>query len=594
MSTCHSDERRGRALGAGSDGRISARIALTTPPVAEILRSALHAQPAPLLPQNDRGPRAPFILPIAFASLLLSCAQPQQPAQPSPSVEPKYGGTISVEELTEPTNFDFSLAGISRGNQQAIALAYNSLLTFKTGPEVEFSDLVLQPEIAGRWEVTPDARRYTFHLREGVKFANMPPVNGREVTSADIKWNYEYHSRTGQFKEKHPGPGQFAWMFEGVERIEAPDPATVVVHFEKPFAPFLSYAGSFTTPIQPKEIYERDGHFKDDVVGTGPFQLDRAASQRGTRWVFKRNPNFFRAGLPYLNEVRWLLLPDITTTMAAFQTKQLDIISQTLSQQEAETIKRQSPEAQLYTYNNLGARNLYMNQRRPPFNDERVRKAIGFALDRDEIIKTFSGGRGQWAVPGLFPGILTQEEIKAMLRYDPEEAKRLLAQAGHGAGLDLEFFYPGNAFGEVHVQESQLIQAQFKKVGINLTFKSFDLPEYLSRTRRDTYDITLRGTGPEPDVDAYLYAAFHPDSQRNYQGVNDPKLTELLEAQRREPDPAKRREIWRQAGRYLTEHALGLVTYNAASFEFQQGYVRNYRVNGGRRVWPLAATWLDK
>jgi peptide/nickel transport system substrate-binding protein len=534
---------------------------------------------------------------IGLLSIMLAACQSGPPTgQPAATGGPgtsRNGGTLIVEEVNDPASFDMSISGTQRGALHATGLAYDSLLRFKHGPNVGFGELEIEPALAERWEVSPDARSYTFYLRKGLKFANLPPVNGRELTSADVKFSYEYWSRTGEFKDKGLPPGQFASYFEGMERIETPDPLTVKISFSKPFAPFLSYTAAFNNPILAREIYDQDGSFADRIVGSGPFQLDVGASQKGSRWVFKKNPNYWEAGKPYLDEVRWLIIRDQSSIGSAFKTKQLDMTG-TMTFQEAEQFKRDSPDAVLMPQQSLAAQAIYMNERRPPLSDERVRKAISLAVDRDEFIQTFSGGKGSWSLYGAFPDTFSQEEIRQILKTDLNESRRLLTEAGYGNGLELEFLYPGNGFGEGYILEMQLFQSQLKKVGINLNIKSLDLPSYLERTRRDTYDITLRGVSVQPDVDSYLYLSFHPASQRNYYGVDDPNVTRLLEAQRSEPDVAKRRDIVREVVRYTTDHAMGLATYTPVLYRAVQPHVKNFAAHSGTGFWPVESTWLEK
>src|SRR5688572_22479775 len=90
-------------------------------------------------------------------------------------------------------------------------------------------------------------------------------------------------------------PDGNSFQYEGFDRAEAPDPYTVSIHFKTPFAPFLNYAASRWNPIMPKEVYQAEGHFKDSLVGAGPYILDTAASQKGTRWVWKKNPTYLNA-----------------------------------------------------------------------------------------------------------------------------------------------------------------------------------------------------------------------------------------------------------------------------------------------------------
>src|SRR5581483_9525839 len=158
------------------------------------------------------------------------------------------------------------------------------------------------------WE-TPDAQTFTFHLRPDVKWANTAPVNGRPLTSADVKWTYEYASRTGAFKgnKQLPTPS-FGILLEGLQSIETPDDHTVVFHFENPYAPFVNYAYDRGLQIVPHEIFDQDGSLSKHMVGTGPFMLDESASQHGSRWVFRKNPGYWQSGKPYVNEIDYLVI----------------------------------------------------------------------------------------------------------------------------------------------------------------------------------------------------------------------------------------------------------------------------------------------
>ena len=279
-------------------------------------------------------------------------------------------------------------------------------LVFKHGTDVPYDTGVLQPNLAAKWE-QPDPMTYVFHLRPGIKFANMPPVNGRDLTSSDIKWSYEYWSRSGQFKDKKLPPSQYASYFEGVAGIDATDPQTATVRFSKPFVPFINYTASYFNPIVPHDIYDADGKLSNQIAGTGPGQIDLQDSQKGSRWVWKRNPAYWDTGKPYVDEVHWIVIADEAAATSAFQTKQVDILgiaADTISARTAEQIKKANPTAMVAEYLPVGT-SLYLNINcsRAPLKDARVRQAISFGLDRDEFIKTISAGRGGWALSGSIP-----------------------------------------------------------------------------------------------------------------------------------------------------------------------------------------------
>lgn len=530
---------------------------------------------------------------LSLAALALACGAPQSPGDSDAAVHgagPKYGGTLKVHNTLDPYDWDITYTGKAVGNREPRALATNSLLGFRSGPDVEYGDSIIRPELAERWEVSPDAKTFTFNLRKGVKFADLPPVNGREFTSADVRWSFEYLARTGDFK-KLPRANT-GWMLEGLERVDTPDPYTAVVRFKESFAPFLNYVSHEFVYIAPHEIYDQDGHLKNRVVGTGPFQLDEAASQKGTRWILKKNPTYFEAGKPYLDEVQMLVVPDQSAGMAAFKTGQLDWMLD-LTAPEAEEFKPSVPNAMTYEFMQNPV-HVYMNNSRPPFDDVRVRKALSLAIDRDEFIKVLAGGKGGWAVAGTVPGVFTQEEIKKMVRNDPTEARKLLAEAGYPNGLTVEFTFPTDR-GREQITQMELLQAQLTRAGINAVPKGMPYSQYSPLRKKAEHALQITGKDVTGDVDSYLFAVFHPSSGNNYDRIDDPKLNKLLVGQRQEADPVKRKEIIRQAARYLaTECYCGLAVYAGAAVQFWQPQLKNYRPNWQIKGWGIEDSWLDR
>jgi len=229
-------------------------------------------------------------------------------------------------------------------------------------------------------------------------------------------------------------------------------------------------------------------------------------------------------------------------------------------------------------------------------NDARVRKALALALDRDEIIRTLAAGRAKWALAGAFDEVYSEEEVKQILRYDPAEARRLLAEAGHGSGLEIEWMYHNQATGPNSGLVAQLVQSQLKKAGINVKLGPVEFQDWLLRTRVgvSNFEMVARGQAVKEDVDAYLYASFHSRSSRNYSGVDDPALDRMLEAQRAEVDPAKRRALVREAVRHIADHAWGFRTYADMEYQVWQPYLKEYYPHNGREYWNLTDSWLDK
>lgn len=510
--------------------------------------------------------------------------------------QPQSGGQLNLRVTADPFDYDSSYSGKFTPNQFAIDLAYNSLLGYKTGPGVGYSEVSLVPELAARWETPADAQTYIFHLRDGIKFANMPPVNGTTLTSADVKWTYEYASRTGQFQAKNLPAGQYNWLFEGLDRIETPDDSTVVVRFTKPFAPFLTYAASEYNPIVPHEIFDQDGDLRSRIAGTGPFQLNVSASQKGTRWVWAKNPTYFASGRPYADGIQWLVIADDATARAAFQARQLDVLSGTaITAKAAQDIRGSFPEAVPFHSPNPEPYHVWINTTKPPVDDVRVRQAISAAIDREEFVRTFTNGEGKLGLCGALVDTFTQDEIRQLTPYDPAKAKQLLSAAGHPAGVSLEMNYPP-AYGDEFVAAAQLFQAQLKKADINLTLKSEDLQTNLLRRKQGDYVVNVTGgLGTLGDPDSYLFQFFYSSSSANYSRLHDQKLDSLITAQRQEGDPAVRKQKVRDAVRYINVDAAdGIALFHDVSYLFWLPRVRDYYPSWLNLEGPYTDAWIAR
>jgi peptide/nickel transport system substrate-binding protein len=205
------------------------------------------------------------------------------------------------------------------------------------------------------------------------------------------------------------------------------------------------------------------------------------------------------------------------------------------------------------------------------------------------------GGHGEWAIreSNVFADLFTKEEIHSIIKYDPEEARRLLREAGYPQGFSVKSMY--TATDATATKAVELIQAQLKKVGINLELEPLDAAEVTTRKRARDFDTYWAGEAPRSDLDGSLYLAVHPTGAFNFNDVDDPKVTALLAAQRREADPAKRRELHREVLRYLNENAILNPTWRRTQFIFLQPYLKGwYHHADYRAIGSVWNTWLDK
>lgn len=505
---------------------------------------------------------------------------------------PKRGGTLTRASAWDPPMLDPRLTQ-SVGLYQFAGLTSNRLVRYVVGDEASGpTDLSLKGDLAESWSVSPDHRMWTFKLRQGVKWQNVPPLNGRELTSADIKYCFEAYAKEGVQ----------TFNFREIEGIETPDKYTVRLHMQSPNV-FVAHA--LAEPIAvifSREVLEEDGDLKKRLIGTGPFILKEHS--RKVRVVLQRNPDYWDKGRPYIDEYIILSTPDDATRKAAFRTGQADFIWMA-SPSEVETIRKTNPNVLIQAYHNTGAFfGLAMAQDKPPFNDVRVRRAVSMAIDRQKQLDTVFEGHGMlgWGVPYVYyqDKPPTAAQFGPWWQYKPADAKRLLAEAGHPNGFSTTLFY--YEYWPQMTSQVQLVQAELKKnLNIDIKITKLDYTTYYGRYVDPKWEGMAWGfqSGHAVGVDERTYQYMHSKSTKNFFRVNDPQIDDLTTKLRQTPDPKEQRVITKKiVDREFDQVARLWMPYDNG-FILAQPYVRNFasialRRTDGYGSPHIARLWLDK
>ena len=250
---------------------------------------------------------------------------------------PKRGGILRVRGF-DPPHFDPHIA-TANFTQSTLSFVYSKLVRHKVGGDVPPGRFIVEPDLAERWEELDDTT-YVFHLRQGVKWHNKPPVNGRELVAEDVKFTYDRF-----LTEKGNGN---RYLLDSVDRIEVVDRYTVKFLLKEPFVWFISVlAYPTSTWIVAPEVVQQYGDLKksETAIGTGPFILERY--EPNVKSVFKRNPDYYREGQPYVDGVEWLVIPDESTGLAMYRTGQIDCgpgTSWAVRQQDLDSLKKTHPQ----------------------------------------------------------------------------------------------------------------------------------------------------------------------------------------------------------------------------------------------------------
>ncbi len=511
---------------------------------------------------------------------------------PASTKPPKRGGTITRASSWDPPVLDSRLTQ-SIGLYQFLGLVQNRLIRYTFADETNNpGDLTLKGDLAESWQSSPDYRVWTFKLRQGVKWQNVAPTNGRELVAADVKYCFEAYAKEGVQ----------SFNFQEVEAVETPDKYTLRVHLQTPNVFLPQNLAEPIAVIFPREVLEEDGDLKKRTIGTGPFILKEHT--RKVRIVLARNPDYFDKGRPYLDEYVILSTPDDATRKAAFRSGQSDILW-LASPGEVETIRKTTPATVTQAYHNtLAPFGVALAQDRPPFNDVRVRRAISMAIDRQKQVDTVFEGHGiiGWGVPYIYyqDKPPTAAQLGPWWQYRPAEAKKLLAEAGHPNGFSTTLFY--YEYFPQMTSQVQLVQQDLKKnLNIDVKITKFDYTTYYGRYVENKWDGMSWGfqSGHAVGVDERTYQYLHSKSPKNFFRVNDPVIDELCVKLRQTPDVGEQRAITKRIVDREFEQALRLwMPYDNGFLNFQPS-VRNgaaiaLRRTDGYGSPAIARVWLDK
>lgn len=430
---------------------------------------------------------------------------------------PKSGGELILAG-GDLQKLDFQ-ATISTPTQYASSLVFSRLVRYD--PHTALNDYGIIPDLAESWEVSED--QIVFHLKPGVKWQNLDPMNGRELTAEDIKYSLE---RVGTDDAEYV----HAYKVGPIASIDAPDASTVVLNLARPSASLLFDLGSGQgMGTVPREVIEADGDLNTRWVGTGPFMLD--TWEQGTRIRFLKNPDYHLNGQPYVDSVEWRFIRDASTNLANFLADQLHFyIAPSLEQ--ANQI-RESTDATVTPYVHLGGTHKVPNvgpSGPEALRDVRVRRAIDIGIDRELILDLVLGGDGVYAGPPLPQTYgkwsLPDDEVAEAYKMNLEEARKLLDASGFNDLKLVNRYSNTSTFSE---DESPLMQQTLAEIGIDLQLEPVERTVYLQSQVDHDFELMSIGMGAYPDPDNYLFPTFHSAGTKNYGQVNDPDLDARIE-----------------------------------------------------------------
>lgn len=393
------------------------------------------------------------------------------------------------------------------------------------------ADLAVQPGLATSWEISEDGKTYTFHLAEGVTFHDGSTFDSEDVAASLRRVQAE---TTGS---------PLASRISPVTGIETPDPQTVVLTLDAPFAPLLSSLAGIA--IVPAEMESDIDALQQKPDGTGPFMFDEW--QPNGYIALKKFDGYREDGKPSIDEVKFHFVPEAATRQIGLTSGEYDLLP---SVDPATAMQLEGMGADVEQTRDLAYTLIGMNVESGPLADPKVRQAVNMLLNRDEIIQGALFGAGVPAGP-LSPA-LTEWALPTSdfpcYTPDVEGAKKLIAEAGVETPIQLEMVVlPRQDAKDI----AQIAQQELAAGGIEVSLVNLEIGDFVQRWKNSDFGMFVSANGGNPDPDQYFYRTFYTGGSTNVFKYSDPEVDKLLDTGRNETDMATRKDAYDQLQKTL-------------------------------------------
>ncbi|WP_027415818.1 ABC transporter substrate-binding protein [Aneurinibacillus terranovensis] len=426
---------------------------------------------------------------------------------------------------------------------------------FDTLVDYKKENTEIVPALATEWKSSPDGKVWTFTLRDGVKFQD-----GTDFNANAVVFNFE---RMMDKKNTYHTGGNFDYfpsMFGGfkgekgavIKEVKALDPKHVQFTLNVPLAPFLADIAMPCFAIgSPKAIQEEKDKFGQHPVGTGPFKFVSWTANDSI--ILEKNKDYWLAGAPKLDKLIFKVIPDNTARLTALQSGEIDVMDG-LNPSDVQNVQNNKKLQVLYRpSNNIGY--LSFNETKKPFDNPKVRKALSMAINKKALVEAFYGGLGEVAKNPMPPSLLGYNNDVKDYDYNPDAAKKLLAEAGFPNGFSIDFWAMPKARPYMPQPQkiAEAIQADFAKIGVKTNIVNMEWATYLKKLENAEHTMALFGwQGDNGDPDNFLYVLLDKDNAKppaaqNVSMYKNDKLHDLLIKAQTTPDNKVREDLYKQA-----------------------------------------------
>jgi peptide/nickel transport system substrate-binding protein len=510
----------------------------------------------------------------------------------APEPHAKSGGTLRYGVLSAPAHFDVHQSG-TVSNMAAQGPMYDTLI--RRDPR---DGQTIMPDLAQRWEISPDGKTYTFFLRQGVKFHD-----GADFTAEDVKATYAriIWPPKGISIPRTP-------LFLAVSDIKVLNPSTIVFQLSEPRpSKFMlgAFASGWNIIVRKKTLEENDNNLRNvfDYPGTGPFR--HVLRKDKEVWIMERNPDYWNKGLPYLDRLEvYHLAPFSVELGSALLAGKIDY-ARALDPVTAKKVKETQGMSSTDFYQSV-IHAVWVNNTKKPFGDPRVRRAMHLVFDRPVLVDVVKD-----IAPMLVGGFIypfsefatPPEELSRRLGYqrDPkaavQEARRLMAEAGYAKGLKgLDFMVRELAH---HKMWSLAIQAMLKEtLDIEMTLRTVQTSVWFDEAQAGNFDLTISAiVSTLIDPSDYFNAWYGKDGPQNYSQWSNPTFQSLVGQIDGEIDDSQRKALIHQAEDILEQDPPLLPVAWEKIYDGWYNYVKGHNPANYFGIYDVVrwdTVWLDK
>jgi len=518
---------------------------------------------------------------VLAAALTASCSvaskQASQDASPARDPQalaandaPVYGGTLIFGKGRDATRLD--PADTTDGESSIVTEnLFDKLLHFQE------DSTALEPGLATSWEVSPDGKTYTFHLRQGVRFHDGTPFDADAV-----KINFD--------RQRKPLEGQqfefWQSFFEPVvDEVTVVDPQTVRISLRENDATFLSNLAMFSMGIvSPAALAKYGADVARHPVGTGPFRFVKWDPNQ--KIVLAANEDYWD-GRPYLDKLIFKPVPENAVRLLELEVGAIHGMNG-LNPDDTSRVE-ENPELAFLEESGMNVGYLAMNNDRKPFDQVKVRQALNHAINKPALIKAFfaDGRLGEAAKNPMPPTLWGYNDAIRDYAYDPARAKQLLSEAGYPQGFEMELWAlpvvrPYMPQGQ---RVAEAIQSDLAKIGVKVRITTYEWGTYLDKLSKGDHQAALIGwIGDNGDPDNFLFNLLDASNARkggstNYAFYRGQDAHHLLMKARRVADMAERTRLYEEAQVAIHKDAPWVPLFHAKQMAAVRANVRGFTLH---------------